>query len=322
MQHHRRMARIVFGHVFSAQSFGQREIQLQGAALPHARQRVFERKLDFRAVKSALARIQLPLQIFRIKRSFQRSFRAIPHFISANTFGRTCRQLDLYLVKTKIRIHAAQQIDKAPRLVLNLCFGAKNMRVVLHKAAHAHQPVQRAGRLVAMARPKLRDAQRQIAVTLYTLIKNLHVPRTIHRLHRVVALFRLGGEHMIAIVFPVAGFLPQHAVHHHRCTHFVVARVVEQTAHVLLDDLPHRPAVRMPEHHTRRFVLQVKQIKLSAEFAMIAFLSFFEAMQIRFLILFFRPRGTVHARQHFIFGIATPVRAGDFHQLEYFELAG
>ena len=45
-------------------------------------------------------------------------------------------------------------------------------------------------------------------------------------------------------------------------------------------------------------------------------------MQVRVLIFFFRPRRAVNAREHFILGVATPIRAGDFHQLEYLQLAG
>ena len=51
-------------------------------------------------------------------------------------------------------------------LGLDLLFGAENVRVVLHEAAHAHQAVQRARGLVAVAGAELGEPQRQFAVAV------------------------------------------------------------------------------------------------------------------------------------------------------------
>ncbi len=55
---------------------------------------------------------------------------------------------------------------KRAHLCLDLVLGAEDMRVVLREAAHAHDAVQRARRLVAVARSELGHAQRQVAVAL------------------------------------------------------------------------------------------------------------------------------------------------------------
>ena len=54
--------------------------------------------------------------------------------------------------------------------------------------------------------PELAHAQRQIAVRLQATVEDLHVPRAVHRLDAVFAVFRRGGEHGVFVVFPVAGF--------------------------------------------------------------------------------------------------------------------
>jgi hypothetical protein len=78
----------------------------------------------------------------------------------------------------------------------------------------------------------------------------------------------------------------------------------------------------MPEHEARCFVLHVKEIELLRQPPVVALLGFFEHVQIGVLLFFLRPRGAVNPLQHFVLGIAAPVRAGQLHQLEDFELSG
>ena len=68
VQHHRRFARVVFGHVFRAKTYRQIEIELYRPALPQAAEAVFQREFDLGAVESALARQILVLQIRAVER--------------------------------------------------------------------------------------------------------------------------------------------------------------------------------------------------------------------------------------------------------------
>src|SRR3954467_12456362 len=144
------------------------------------------------------------------------------------------------------------------------------MCIILGEAAHPHDSVQSARRLVSMARTEFSQAQRQVTITLETLVENLHVSRTIHRLNGVVPLFRFSGEHQFAIVFPMSGTLPQRTVHNLWCAHFLVAVVRKGAAHVLFDLLPDCPTLGMPKHHAGCFFLGMKQIELLAELAMVS----------------------------------------------------
>ena len=58
------------------------------------------------------------------------------------------------------------------------------MRIVLRKGPHAHEPVQGAGRLVAMHLAEFRKTQRQLAIAAQTLLEHLDMTRAIHRLDR------------------------------------------------------------------------------------------------------------------------------------------
>ena len=79
----------------------------------------------------------------------------------------------------------------------------------------------------------------------------------------------------------------------------------------------------MPEGHAGRFVLEVEQVELLAELAMIALLGLFQAVQIGVEFLLVAPGGAVDALQHGVARIAAPVGAGELRQLEAVaELAG
>ena len=204
---------------------------------------------------------------------------------------------------------------------LNLLLGAEDMAVVLRERADAHDTVQRARGLVARAHAELAVAQRQLAVAAQALVVDQHVAGAVHRLDRVVALLRLGREHQFLVVFPVARFLPQAAVEDLRAAHFEIAVVPVDATHVLFDLLPQRPALRMPEHHARGFLLKMEEIELRAQPPVVALVRLLDHAQVRVLLLLLGPGGPVDPLQHLVLGISAPVGAGDLRQLEYPELA-
>ena len=118
------------------------------------------------------------------------------------------------------------------------------------------------------------------------------------------------------------GALPEAAVENLRAFDFLIAVVDVDAAHVLLNLLPERPALGMPEHHARCFFLQMEQVERHAEFAVVALLGFFEHVQVLVEVFLPAPGGAVDALEHLVFGIAAPIRSRQFHQLEMLELAG
>ena len=224
-------------------------------------------------------------------------------------------------VKPKSRVDLLQLRRVGDALVEDLVLGAEDVAVVLREAAHPHDPVQRAARLVAMALAELAVADRQVAVAAQVRLEDQHVARAVHRLERVLALLRLGREHVLAVVLPVARLLPQALVEDLRALDLLVAGVAVDVAHVPLDRLPERPALRVPEDDARRDLVDVEQVELAAELAMVALLGLLEHVQVLLQLVLRRPRRAVDALQHLVLRVAAPVRAGDLHQLEVLELA-
>src|SRR3546814_11912020 len=98
----------------------------------------------------------------------------------------------------------------------------------------SQDPMQRTGRFVAVARPELAVADRQVAVAVQALVEHLDVAGAVHRLHRVGPLLGLGEEPVVLVVVPVAGFLPQPDVEHLRAAPLALAGVAVHPTPVLL----------------------------------------------------------------------------------------
>ena len=195
------------------------------------------------------------------------------------------------------------------------------MGVILGKGTHTHDAVQSTRRLITVTGTKLGQAHRQFTVAFQPLIEHLHVARAVHRLDRVIAALRLSGEHVFSVVGPVPGLFPQAAVDDLRGLDLKIAVLALDLAHVLLKNLVKRPAIRMPEHHARRFFLGVEQAKALADFTVITLLGFFNTQDISCQLLFISPGRAIDTLQLLVLGIATPVGARQFGQLERFQEA-
>src|SRR5678815_2588136 len=112
-----------------------------------------------------------------------------------------------------------------------------------------------------MALPELAVAQRQLAIRVEACVEDLDVARTVHRLDRIVAILAVRGEHVVLVVLPVPGPFPEAAIENLRTFDLLITVVAIHLPHVLLDLLPDRPALRMPEHQARRLVLHVEEVE-------------------------------------------------------------
>ena len=178
------------------------------------------------------------------------------------------------------------------------------------KARTRMQAVQRAGRLVAMHAAELGDLHRQVAIALEAVLEDLHVARAVHRLQREDALvLGLGDEHVGVVGLPVARRLPQRSLEELRRVDLDVAFRVLAAAHVGDQPLEQRPALRVPEHRARRVVLEMEQVHLAAELAVVALLGFLELLEVGGELLLVAERGAVDALELRALRIAAPVGA-------------
>ena len=250
------------------------------------------------------------------------AFGVVPRRVGADALLRPGRKLHREVaLEAEVGVGRQDQVVDLEALLRHLLLGAEDVGVVLREGAHPHQPVQRARRLVAVHDAELGHAQRQVAVRAQPVLEDLDVARAVHRLDGEDALVlglvagRLRHEHVLAEPAPVAGGLPQRLVEQLRRVDLAVV-ALQAAAHVGDDLLEDGPAVGVPEHRAGAFLLEMEQVHLAAELAVVALLGLLELMQIGVELLLLGEGGAVDAGQHRVVAVAAPIGAGDLLQLE------
>src|SRR5262249_47085605 len=77
-----------------------------------------------------------------------------------------------------------------------------------------------------------------------------------------------------------------------------------------------RPALGVPEHRAWRLLLEVEEIHLAAELAVVALLRLLQPVQVVLELVLRRPRRAIDALEHRLVGIPAPISARDLLQLE------
>ncbi len=319
VQHDGTVALTIFPHIFRTQALRHGRIHLDGAALPVAADRVAQRVLELRAVERAVAHRDLVVAARGLQALDEGILGFVPAFFRADALFGARRHLVDDVGEAEILVHLLQQRREVDALLLDLVFGAEDVAVVLREGAHAHDAVQAARGLVAVALAKLTVAQRQVAVALNALVEDQDVAGAVHRLEGVVVLLALRREHVLAVLVPVARLLPEVLVEDLRALDLLVAVVTVHLAHVLLHALPDRPALRVPENRAGGMLVDVEQVEFAAEAAVVALFGLLDALDVRLQVLLVGPGGAVDALQLLVLGIAAPIGAGNARQLEHLQ---
>ena len=118
--------------------------------------------------------------------------------------------------------------------------------------------------------------------------------------------------------------LPLARVHQLRSLDLRIAGGVEAAAHIGFELAPDDEALGVPEDRAVRLGLEVEQVHLLADLAMVALGRFLEPDEMRVELLLVEPAGAVDAAQHRVLLVAAPIGARHAGQLERLrvELAG
>ena len=195
------------------------------------------------------------------------------------------------------------------------------MGIVLREVADAEQAVELAGLLMAMDKTKLAEAQRQVAIAVLAGVVDEHAARAVHRLDGVIFTVDLREVHVLFVVIPVTGRLPELTVQDHRRLNLLVAVAAVYLAPVVDELIADDHAVRMEEREARAFLMQAEEVELLAELAVIALLGLLEHMEVCVEISLLLEGRAVDALQHLVVLVAAPVSTGDAHELQGLDLA-
>jgi hypothetical protein len=152
--------------------------------VPHCQVRPIASVRWLGAVERAFAGQRLVIEAGRAQRRFEVALGPVPQRILTGADIGAQGQLDPVIGEAEIAVDRIEQRAEAFHLIDDLAVGAEDMRVVLGELADAHDAVERAMRLVAVAAAEFGEAQRQVAIRPYALAEHLDMGRAIHRLER------------------------------------------------------------------------------------------------------------------------------------------
>ena len=148
--------------------------------------------------------------------------------------------------------------------------------------------------------------------------------RAVHRPQHHLLVFKIHGrEHIVVIMFPVAGTLVELHFGEIRRVHVLISGGPLALQNVIFEQPANGRALGQPERQPRadEFVYR-EQFELLAQLAVVAALGFFQPVEILVEILLRKEGGAVDALQLLVLLVAFPVGAGDGEQLERLDLGG
>ena len=214
-----------------------------------------------------------------------------------------------------------EEVDRVLDFFLYLIRRDEEMRIVLREVADAEQAVELTGLLVAMDEAEFAEAQRQVTVAVLLGVVDEHAARAVHRLDRIVFTVDLREVHVLFVMIPVAGRLPELTVQDDRRLDLLVAVAAMDIAPVIDELIADDHAVRMEEREARAFLMQAEEVELLAELAVIALLGLLEHVQVRIEVSLLLEGRAVDALQHLVVLITAPVSTGNAHELQSLDLA-
>ena len=173
-----------------------------------------------------------------------------------------------------------------------------------------------------MQRRLLVIAHREVAVAVDLARIREEVSRTVHRLHAHRLPFRFDEKHVLPVMLPVSGTLPQRLVVDERRFHFDVAGRKQHVAHVIGQRAIERRALVEPERGARRQRVKHEQPELAPDLPVIPLPRFLDLREIRLEILVREKRRPVDALHRGVVRFALPVGVRGVQQLERFQLSG
>ena len=198
MDHRRPVLGVVGAGVRELELLGHVVVELDGAQLPRAADRVGHVEVDLRAVERAVALVQLVLEPAALERALERVLGLVPHLLRAHALLGARGQLEPRL-EAELVVDEEAEVEAAQHLLLDLLLGAEHVGVVLGDVAHPQQAMERAAGLVAVHEALLGVADREVAVGARLALVDLHVGRAVHRLQAHGLALHVREVHVVAV---------------------------------------------------------------------------------------------------------------------------
>ena len=186
VDHHRALLAVV--GVGEVEALRHGEVDLAGAALPGAAQRIGDVEVDLRPVEGAVAGVERVLAVLALQRGAQRLLGLLPLLVAADRLLGPGRELDPHVLEAEPRVKLVDRLADPGHLADDLLRRAVDVGVVLGEGADAEEAVQDALALRSGDLAELGDPQRQLAVGVAVCGVDEAGAGAVHRPDRVLAL--------------------------------------------------------------------------------------------------------------------------------------
>ena len=317
VQHDGLLVAAVLGDVLEVEVLRQLEVELQGADLPLAAERVLHLEVDLRAVEGAVALVDfvIALAVLAVEDLLELFFRNIPRLDVAHKVVGARRKLR-FAAHAERRIDLVGDVHDVAHLSGDLVFHEEGVVVVLTEELHAEEAVELARLLLAVDDVDRVVADRQVAVGARLALVDLDGVRAVHRLDREgvvrfdVAVRAGNQEHVFLVVRPVAARDPQALVVDDGRGNFLIAVRLVNAAPEFQQRVEELPAARQPVGHAGRRLVEHEEVELRPDLLVVALLCVLDEREVRLELLLRREGVGVDARELVALLVAAPVGAG------------
>lgn len=297
---------ILASNVSELEALGKVEVELDGTALVVSTQSVIEGDVDLGPVESTVACVELPLGTSllskRVQCLLQLTLGHIPHANIANILFRAGRKLELEGEAEKA-VDAVQEIESTLDLVLDLVHGAENMGIVLLESSDSSKSGQGTRELISVEDTKVGHPPREILVGNIGVGKDLAVAGTVHRLQSITLLLHIEGEHVLLVVSPVTGRLPEICLVHVRGHDLGEISLLVLALKQVHQGVVDTHTVGEEEGRSRRHLVEEEKLLILSNLSVVALGGFSEEVLVLLKLLLVRERNTSNSLNGLVFAI-------------------
>ena len=322
MQDHGSLLLSILVHIGQIKLSRQAEIQLAGRQGVLVTYRRFYVYIQLRSVECSFTDLLSILNAQVVQNLAQSVLCIVPHFVVIVIFYLVLRisqgQDTSVIGNTEILVGIEDQIYYLGELGLDLLRCYEQMGVVLTEMSASLDTLQGTAGFKTEVMRDLTDTDRQILVGVLCVSVDHHVVRAVHGTqYERLSFYFHGREHVLLVVIPVTGGLVQiystdtgsHNVQISQSSLFVL--------NIIFQLLPY--GVTLGKEHGKSTAYQIishEQFHFLADLSVVTLFGLFQLFQMRFQFLCGREADTVDTLHHVVAGIALPVNAGVFYQLE------
>mmetsp|Transcript_377 Transcript_377/g.1430 ORF Transcript_377/g.1430 Transcript_377/m.1430 type:complete len:244 (-) Transcript_377:1000-1731(-) len=213
MNNDRSLHGLLFIGVVQLKTLRKVEIELDGCTLVRTSQRVSDCDVNLWSVECTSTNILLPLASKVLQRLLKHLLGIVPHLNVSNVGLRSCGEEQLEF-ESKQSIDVLHEFEASVHFVLDLIGATENVSIILLETTQASHSTERSLQFVSVQNSSLGEAHRQLTVRAFQVLEHETMSRAIHRLQAMNLVVNVELEHIVLVLVPVTGSLPQLIVEH------------------------------------------------------------------------------------------------------------